>query len=127
MPVAYSSVIAMTARTATTAWPRSTPIKESLVGSWVALPGPPVDRWVEAAIPALTATVSATVSATAPTMSHRVPEIVRSLVHSARSAKPRIQMMPSGSMPLNGSSMISTGGSPSIEAAIPRRWRIPNE
>ena len=33
--------------------------------------------------------------------------------------KPRIQMMPSGSMPLNGSSSISTGGSPSIAAAMP--------
>ena len=36
-------------------------------------------------------------------------------------------MIPSGSMPLNGSSRINTGGSPSIAAAIPSRWRIPSE
>ena len=33
--------------------------------------------------------------------------------------KPRIQTMPSGSRPLNGSSSISTGGSPSMAAAMP--------
>ena len=48
---------------------------------------------------------------------------------SAASARrnPRIQMMPSGSMPLNGSSNITADGSPSIAAAIPSRWRIPSE
>ena len=39
----------------------------------------------------------------------------------------RIQAMPSGSMPLNGSSIISIGGSPSRAAAMPRRWRMPRE
>ncbi len=41
--------------------------------------------------------------------------------------KPRIQTMPSGSMPLNGSSSISTGGSPSSAAAMPSRCRMPSE
>ncbi|GIE78746.1 hypothetical protein Aph02nite_46960 [Actinoplanes philippinensis] len=41
--------------------------------------------------------------------------------------KPRIQMMPSGSMPLNGSSSISDGGSPSSAAAMPSRCRMPSE
>ena len=41
--------------------------------------------------------------------------------------KPRIHTMPSGSMPLNGSSNISTGGSPSSAAAIPSRCRMPRE
>ena len=40
---------------------------------------------------------------------------------------PRIHTMPSGSMPLNGSSIMSTGGSPSIAAAIPSRCRMPRE
>ena len=40
---------------------------------------------------------------------------------------PRIHTMPSGSMPLNGSSIISTGGSPSMAAAIPSRCRMPRE
>jgi len=40
---------------------------------------------------------------------------------------PRIHTMPSGSMPLNGSSIISTGGSPSSAAAIPSRCRMPRE
>ena len=40
---------------------------------------------------------------------------------------PRIQTMPSGSMPLNGSSIISTGGSPSSAAAMPSRCRMPSE
>ncbi len=35
--------------------------------------------------------------------------------------------MPSGSRPLNGSSSMTTGGSPSSAAAIPRRWRMPSE
>ena len=35
--------------------------------------------------------------------------------------------MPSGSMPLNGSSIISTGGSPSSAAAMPSRCRMPSE
>ena len=82
MPVPYSSVIARTARTAMTAWPRSRPIRESLVGSCPTPPGPPGDTCVEAASAAL----AATVSATAPAISHQVPAIVRSLVHSARSA-----------------------------------------
>ena len=48
---------------------------------------------------------------------------------SAASAarNPRIHTMPSGSMPLNGSSSISTGGSPSSAAAIPSRCRMPRE
>ena len=41
--------------------------------------------------------------------------------------KPRIHTMPSGSMPLNGSSIISTGGSPSMAAAMPSRCRMPSE
>ena len=41
--------------------------------------------------------------------------------------KPRIHTMPSGSMPLNGSSSISTGGSPSMAAAMPSRCRMPSE
>ena len=41
--------------------------------------------------------------------------------------KPRIHTIPSGSMPLNGSSRIRIGGSPSIAAASPSRWRIPSE
>ena len=40
---------------------------------------------------------------------------------------PRIHTMPSGSMPLNGSSNMSTGGSPSSAAAIPSRCRMPRE
>ena len=40
---------------------------------------------------------------------------------------PRIQTMPSGSMPLNGSSIITTGGSQSSAAAIPSRCRMPRE
>ena len=40
---------------------------------------------------------------------------------------PRIHTMPSGSMPLNGSSIISTGGSPSSAAAMPSRCRMPRE
>jgi hypothetical protein len=36
-------------------------------------------------------------------------------------------MITSGSIPLNGSSRINTGGSPSIAAAMPRRWRMPRE
>ena len=82
IPAAYSSVTARTARIATTAWPRSTPISESLVGSWPVSPAPRGDACVEAPI----APLAATVSATAPTNSHQVPAIVRSLVHSARSA-----------------------------------------
>ena len=38
-----------------------------------------------------------------------------------------IQRMPSGSRPLTGSSNISTFGSPSIVAAMPRRWLMPRE
>ena len=41
--------------------------------------------------------------------------------------KPRIQTMPSGSRPLNGSSSMITGGSPSIAAAMPSRCRMPSE
>ena len=41
--------------------------------------------------------------------------------------KARIQRIPSGSSPLTGSSNTSTGGSPSIAAAIPRRCAIPSE
>src|SRR5580693_3477934 len=40
---------------------------------------------------------------------------------------PRIHTMPSGSMPLNGSSIINTGGSPRSAAAIPSRCRMPRE
>ena len=39
----------------------------------------------------------------------------------------RIQRMPSGSMPLAGSSRISTAGSPSSAVPMPRRWRMPSE
>lgn len=39
----------------------------------------------------------------------------------------RIQMMPSGSRPLDGSSSITTCGSPRRAAAMPRRWRMPSE
>ena len=41
--------------------------------------------------------------------------------------KTRIQRMPSGSSPLIGSSNTSTGGSPSMAAAIPSRCAIPSE
>src|SRR6266498_1870669 len=41
--------------------------------------------------------------------------------------KPRIQTMPSGSMPLNGSSSMIAAGLPSIAPAIPSRWRMPSE
>src|ERR1700690_2729881 len=41
--------------------------------------------------------------------------------------EPRIQMMPSGSTPLNGSSIIRMAGSPSIGAAMPSRCRMPRE
>ena len=40
---------------------------------------------------------------------------------------PRIHLIPSGSRPFTGSSNISTGGSPSIAAAMPRRCRMPSE
>ena len=40
---------------------------------------------------------------------------------------PRIHTIPSGSIPLNGSSSISTGGSPSSAAAMPSRCRMPSE
>ena len=40
---------------------------------------------------------------------------------------PRIHTIPSGSMPLNGSSSISAGGSPSSAATMPSRCRIPSE
>ena len=48
---------------------------------------------------------------------------------SAASARrnPRIQTMPSGSIPLKGSSRISTGGSARRAAAMPSRWRMPRE
>jgi hypothetical protein len=39
IPVPYSSVIARIARTAMTVWPRSSPIRESLIGSWLAPAG----------------------------------------------------------------------------------------
>src|SRR5690606_19669206 len=42
-------------------------------------------------------------------------------------SRPRIHRIPSGSRPLNGSSSMSTGGSPSSAAAIPSRWRMPSE
>ena len=38
-----------------------------------------------------------------------------------------IHKMPSGSSPLTGSSNMSTLGSPSKVAAIPRRWLMPSE
>ena len=38
-----------------------------------------------------------------------------------------IHRMPSGSRPLTGSSNISIFGSPSIVAAMPRRWLMPRE
>ena len=38
-----------------------------------------------------------------------------------------IHRMPSGSRPLTGSSNISTLGSPSMVAAMPRRWLMPRE
>ena len=41
--------------------------------------------------------------------------------------KVRTQRMPSGSRPLTGSSSISTGGSPSMAAAIPSRCVMPSE
>ena len=41
--------------------------------------------------------------------------------------KPRIQRIPSGSSPLTGSSSTSTGGSPSMAAAIPSRCAMPSE
>ena len=40
---------------------------------------------------------------------------------------PRIHRIPSGSRPFTGSSKISTGGSPSIAAAMPSRCRMPSE
>ena len=46
---------------------------------------------------------------------------------ASEARKRRIQTMPSGSMPLNGSSSISTGGSPSSAAAMPSRCRMPRE
>ena len=39
----------------------------------------------------------------------------------------RIQRMPSGSMPLAGSSRISTAGSPISAVPMPSRWRMPSE
>ena len=41
--------------------------------------------------------------------------------------KPRIQTMPSGSIPLNGSSSMIAAGFPSMAAAIPSRCRMPSE
>ena len=48
-------------------------------------------------------------------------------VAASERRNPRIHTMPSGSIPLNGSSMISTGGSPSSAAAMPSRCRMPRE
>ena len=40
---------------------------------------------------------------------------------------PRIHTMPSGSIPLNGSSSMIAAGLPSIAAAMPSRCRMPSE
>jgi hypothetical protein len=73
---------------AASAWPTSVPVRVSLVTSgWQ----PAEDVQTSAAsAPALTATVTTTT----PSSSHQVPDMVRSLVHSARStvshgARPR--------------------------------------
>ncbi len=46
---------------------------------------------------------------------------------ASRRINSRIQMMPSGSSPFDGSSSRTTGGSPSSAAAMPSRWRMPRE
>src|SRR5262252_5697565 len=57
MPLLYSLLIASTATTATTTWPRYTPVRLTLAGS---CPQPAAGHRVAAAAAALTATVSAT-------------------------------------------------------------------
>jgi hypothetical protein len=79
MPVLYSPLIANTARMATTAWPRSIPVRLILAGSRSQLADGHV---VAAAAAALTAMVSVMV----PSSSQLVSDTVRSLVHSACSA-----------------------------------------
>ncbi len=79
MPVLYSVLTASTATMATAAWPRSTPVRLILPGSW---PQPAAGHRADAAAAALTATVTATTASS----SQAVPGEVRSLVHSARSA-----------------------------------------
>jgi len=62
MPVLYSLLIASTARMATTAWPRSIPVRLSLAGSTAQPPDRHLVVVVLAAAAALTATVRPTVA-----------------------------------------------------------------
>ena len=81
MPVLYSLLIASTATMATTAWPRSIPVRLTLAGStWQTTPDGQL-------VPAAAAAPTATVSAIAASSSHPVLGMVRVLVHSACSAR----------------------------------------
>src|ERR1700727_2425882 len=76
MPVLYSPLMASTAMMATTAWPRSVPVRLILAGSTL---HPPDGQVVAEVAAALTATVRRMGAAS----SQGVPGRVRSLVHSA--------------------------------------------
>src|ERR1700730_6062889 len=77
MPVLYSLLMASTATMATTAWPRSIPVRLTLAGStWQTTPDGQL-------VPAAAAAPTAAVSTIAASSSHPVLAMVRVLVHSA--------------------------------------------